>query len=585
MRIPPPGHQPWRPNATGLRHAVAAGHQLSAQAGLQILEAGGNAVDAGVAASLVTCVVESQMTGIAGIAPMVFRMAETGETLASSGIGFWPQAASCAYFQEKHGGRIPVGFEEAIVPGALGSLVAALSRFGTMSFSDVAHSAARFARDGFPMYALMARHIAERKDILPPSSVAVAMPGGKPPEAGDRFVQADLGRTFDYLIAEERAQAKGGREAGLKGVRDAFYEGDVAAQILAYHKENGGLLAPEDLAAFEADFSPAAEVTWRDVRVATGSTGGLHLLMLFNLLDGVELESLGHNTAAYIHTLAEAVKIAMADREAYIGDPAFVDVPTEAILDKAFAAKRRAHMDAAKAYPGFPPSAAELGEGPPIPRDPSQAAAPVEGGGAARQASGAPGDLATSIVCVIDAAGNIFTGMPSGSFLDAPLVPGTGIAVSAYGKLSTADPNHPNCVAPRKRPRCILPAIATRDDGLVMPFGSPGSDVIPQATLQVFLNIFAFGMDPQSAVEAPRFASYSFPQPFEPHEILDRVVRIEGRLGDDVWHGLNALGHKAEWWPKRDWLAASVCCILKDPDTGFLYAGADPRRQAWAVGF
>ena len=150
MRIPPPGHQPWRPNATGLRHAVAAGHQLSAQAGLQILEAGGNAVDAGVAASLVTCVVESQMTGIAGIAPMVFRMAETGETLASSGIGFWPQAASCAYFLEKHGGRIPVGFEEAIVPGALGSLVAALSRFGTMSFSDVAHSAARFARDGFP---------------------------------------------------------------------------------------------------------------------------------------------------------------------------------------------------------------------------------------------------------------------------------------------------------------------------------------------------------------------------------------------------------------------------------------------------
>jgi gamma-glutamyltranspeptidase/glutathione hydrolase len=175
--------------------------------------------------------------------------------------------------------------------------------------------------------------------------------------------------------------------------------------------------------------------------------------------------------------------------------------------------------------------------------------------------------------------------MPSGSFLDAPMVPGTGIAVSAYGKLSSANPNHPNCVAPGKRPRCILPAIATRDDGLVMPFGSPGSDVIPQATLQVFLNIFAFGMDPQSAVEAPRFASYSFPQPFEPHEILDRVLRIEGRLGDDVWHGLNALGHKTEWWPKRDWLAASVCCILKDPDTGFMHAGADPRRQAWAVGF
>ena len=584
MRIPPPGRQPWRPNATGTRHAVAAGHQLSAQAGLQVLEAGGNAVDAGVAACLSTCVVESQMTGIAGIAPMVFRMAETGETIASSGIGRWPRAASCAYFQKKHGGRIPVGFEEAIVPGALGSLLAVLARFGTMSFAEVAHSAARFARDGFPMYALMARHIAERADILYPSSVAVAMPGGRPPQAGDRFVQADLAGTFDYLIAEERARARDGREAGLGAVRDAFYQGDVAASIAAYHGENGGLLTAGDLAAFETDFSPAVEVAWRDVRVATGSTGGLHTLMLFNLLDGVDVETLGHNTVAYIHTLTEAVKIAMADREAYIGDPDFVDVPREAILDKGFAARRRAHIDAARAYPGFPPSAAERGEGPPVPRDPSQAGTPAGGGGTAGAAS-PPGDLATSIVCVIDAAGNVFTGMPSGSFLDAPVVPGTGIAVSAYGKLSTADPGHPNCVAPGKRPRCVLPAIATRDDGLTMPFGSPGSDVIPQATLQAFLNVFAFGMDPQSAVEAPRFASYSFPQPFEPHEVLDRVLKIEGSLGDDIWHGLNALGHKAEWWPKRDWLAASVCCILKDPDTGFLYAGADPRRQAWAVGF
>ncbi|MBM3542244.1 MAG: gamma-glutamyltransferase family protein, partial [Alphaproteobacteria bacterium] len=312
---------------------------------------------------------------------------------------------------------------------------------------------------------------------------------------------------------------------------------------------------------------------------------GLTTSLLYNLIDGIDLGAMGHNSVDYIHTLTEAVKLSMADREAYVGDPAFVDVPVRAILDKAFAAKRRARIDPLKAFPGFPPSAAQTGDGPPSPRDRTQQ---QSGGGAraaARDMTRPESDHATSIVCVVDSEGNVFTSMPSGSFLDAPVVPGTGLAISGYGKLSTANPEHPNCVAPGKRPRCIYPAIAMRSDGLVMPFGSPGSDVIPQATIQVFLNIFVFGMDPQSACEAPRFASYSFPQPFEPHEILSGVLRLEGRIEDETGHALAARGHKVEWWPKRDWLAASVVAILRDPDTSILYGGVDPRRNAWAVGY
>ena len=587
MRMPPPTCHPWRPNANGLRHAVAAGHQLSAQTGMQILEAGGNAVDAGVAACLVTAVVESQMTGIAGINPIFIRL-NTGETIASSGIGPWPMAASCEYFQKRHGGRIPNNYEEAIVPGALGTLVAILGRHGTMSFADVAHQATRFARDGFPMYPLMARHIRERIEKLKrwPGSYAISTQNGRLVEAGDKFVQADLGRTLQYLIDEEKAALKkGNRKAGLKAAHDAFYKGDIAAAVIAHHSQNESLMTREDLAAYEADIHPGVSTTWRDITISSGSTGGLHTLMLYNLMDGIDVAKMGHNSVDYIHTLTEAVKIVMADREAYIGDPAFVDTPVKAMLDKAFAAKRRAHIDPEKAYPGFPPSGAQLGEGPAAIRDRTMGSPATGGGGSTRAAARGPGDLATSIVCVIDENDNVFTGLPSGSFLDSPMVPGTGIAISGYGKLSSADPNHPNCVAPGKRPRCLYPAIASRPDGMLFPFGSPGSDVIPQATLQVFLNVFVFGMDPQSAVEASRFASYSFPQPFEPHDILDRVLRIEGGVADVTGLELERMGHRVEWWPKRDWLAASVCCILKDPDTGYLYGGADPRRSAWAVGF
>ena len=554
-----------RPAIRARRHAIVAGHYLAAQAGFAILEAGGNAIDAGVAAGLALGVVHSDLVNVAGVAPIVLYSAARGRVETISGLGPWPRAMTADLFQREHGGRIPEGLLRTVVPAAPDAWITALARHGTMTFGEVAQGAIELARDGFVMYPLMASVIARKAESYRrwPSSAAIYLPGGRPPATGEVFVQADLARTLQYMADEERASG-GPRAAGLAAARAAFYTGDVAAAITAFHRENGGLLDAGDLAAFRSEVGEPlrSTIAGTDVYACGPWCQGPALLQALRLLDVKALARHGHNSAEALHAMVEALKLAFADRERWYGDPRFVDVPVRALLSDDYTRRRRALIRPGEAWPGLPPAGAPAGGAP----------------------AGAPAHD-TSYVCVIDEAGNAFSATPSDVSFDTPVIPGTGLCPSSRGSQSWADPAHPSSVAPGKRPRLTPnPALAIRDGAFLMPFGTPGGDVQIQAMVQAFLNVTVFGMNPQAAVEAPRCATHSFPNSFEPHDYHPGRLLLEARIPASVGEALAGWGHGVEWWPEWAWPAGAMCLLVKDLARGTIAAGADPRRPAYALG-
>jgi gamma-glutamyltranspeptidase/glutathione hydrolase len=291
------------------------------------------------------------------------------------------------------------------------------------------------------------------------------------------------------------------------------------------------------------------------------------------LLSPDELHAQGHNSASYIHTVTEAMKLAFADREAYYGDPSFVEVPAEGLLAPGYGASRRRLLDPGRAWPEMPPPGQPAGRaaGGPAPRAPRPAAE-----------AGAPA-LDTSYICVVDREGNAFSATPSDVSTDTPIVPGTGLAVSSRGSQGWLEPGHASAVAGGKRPRLTpSPAMVLKDGRAVMPFGTPGGDVQAQAMLQVLLNVLVFGMAPQRAVEAPRFATQSFPDSFWPHRYFPGRLTLEGRISGAVADDLAGRGHIIARWPAWEWRAGGVCLVRVD-ETGVRWAAADPRRDSFAV--
>ena len=297
------------------------------------------------------------------------------------------------------------------------------------------------------------------------------------------------------------------------------------------------------------------------------------LPQMLGVLNGIDLKGMGHNSLDYAHVVTEAIKLAFADRERYYGDPRFVKVPIETLLSDAYAEKRRAMIHPDRAWPEMPPYGEISGF--------ASRSAPVP-----TMDPAAVGAHDTSYVCVMDKDGNVFSATPSDPSYDTPVIPGTGLCPSSRGSQSWADPAHASSVAPGKRPRLTpSPAIAMLPDGSPMPLGTPGGDVQAQAVLQVFLNMTVFDMNPQQAVEAPRFASYSFPDSFEPHSYSPGVLHVESRVPKSVRDGLAARGHKIMDWPEFVWRAGAVCVLRSDRSRGVISAGADPRRPCYAVGW
>jgi gamma-glutamyltranspeptidase/glutathione hydrolase len=558
---------------TGARYMISSGHYLATQAGHAILEAGGNAIDAGVAAGIALGVLHSEQVQFSGVAPMVIYLAERDEVITIAGLGGWPKATNVDALYANKG--IPVGIERTVVPSAPDAWILALERYGTMSFGDVAAAAIRYARDGFTMYPFMAGWIAKYEANYRrwPQNAAIWLQHGRAPREGELFVQTDLARSIQFMADEERAASGDGRGAGLKAARDAFYRGDLAQAMARYHRENGGALTMADLADYRSEITPPTRLTFHDTEVLTCGPWcqGPVLLQFLSLLAGYDLKKLGHNSPAYVHVVTEAMKLGFADRERYYGDPRFVRVPMDALLSPAYAKERRQLIRRDTAWPEMPPAGRVPGfDNGHVRLEPRDASVPL------------PGD--TSYVCVADAKGNVMSATPSDSSFDGPAIPGLGFVPSTRGSQSFANPEHASCPAPGKRPRLTPnPALARRGKTWFMPFGAPGGDLQPQAMLQVFLNHVVFGMNVQEAVDAPRFLTHNFPGTFEPH--LYHPGRLDLERGVGGGDALAALGHRIAWLPDISKDAAGVCAIVADRAAGILYGGADPRRAARAMGW
>jgi gamma-glutamyltranspeptidase/glutathione hydrolase len=426
----------------------------------------------------------------------------------------------------------------------------------------------------------MSQFITENRDSYErwPSSRKVYLPKGRVPQTGEVFVQAELGRTLKFLADEERkVSRKKGRKAGLKAARDAFYRGDVAREVTRWIQKEGGLMRFEDFAGYRVTFEPTVRTRFQGIELhACGPwSQGPVLPMALNILKNYDLKAMGHNSADYVHVVTEALKLAFADRHAYFGDPRFVKIPINGLMSDKYAAWRRTLISAEKAWEGMPPAG-----------DPRTLKEVANRWMPEPQSDEAPGPGDTSYLCVIDKDGNAMSCTPSDGSNNTPIVPGVGILCSGRGTQSWGDPDHPSSVAPGKRPRLTpSPAMAFKGGKVFMPFGTPGGDVQPQAMLQVFLNINVFGMPAQSAIDAPRFANYSYPGSFEPHPYFPGRLYMEESIDGATREELSTRGHKVYEWPDATWLAGAVCTIVADHKNGVLHGGADTRRPAYVLGW
>ena len=574
--VPPPSLQP---AVLGRRYMASTGHYLATEAAIDILQGGGNAVDAGVSACITLGVVQSDQVQFGGVAPIMVYLAEMDEVLTISGLGWWPKAASLDYFVNECGGEIPVGVRRTVVPAAPDAYIQALSRYGTMSFGDAARHAIRCAREGIALHRHMKIYIERHAERIRnwPGNAECFLPDGRIPEVGDLFVQRDLAATLQYMADEEHAAAKGGRESGLAAARDAFYKGDIAQMMVAFQRENGGWLTADDLAGYASAVEPPVAYRYRGIDIYSCGPWcqGPVVPQALSLLEGIDLETLGHNTPEYIHAVAEAIKLAFADRERHYGDPRFVDVPIGALLDAGYAAERRKLIRSDEAWTELPPAGSVNGS-------PDRRAAPA----ATRDAPTPVHAADTSYAAVIDGDGNVFSATPSDTSWDAPVVPGLGFTPSARGSQSFAVPGHASCVAPGKRPRLTPnPAIALKRGEFAMPFGASGGDTQPQGMLQVLLNHVVFGMDIQAAIDAPRLCTHSQPDSFEPHTAYPGRLALESRIDRAAGDRLAALGHDVDWLRDISIGVGGVSAISADLKQGAMTGGADPRRPARAMGW
>ncbi len=568
----------YRPPVMGTTHMVCAGHYLAAAAGYRILEQGGNAVDAGVAAGIAINVTIPENTNFGGVAPIMIYLAESDSVVTISGLGRWPRAASIDYFRQNWDNDLPRGILRAVVPSAPDAWLTAIERYGSMSLEQVIIPALELARDGFPLSSVVRNQMVEEfaTESVWPSNQRIFMPDGQVPAVGEKLVQSALSHTFERLIEAERAHKGGSRSESIRAARDYFYKGELAREMARFSEEQGGLLRYEDLHDFSVGHEAPVKGSFRNFEIYTCGPWcqGPVVAQVLQMLEHDDLKQLRHNSSDYIHLVSQALNLSFSDREHYFGDPEFVDVPIERLLSAAYTRERRKRIDMRHAFGELPPPGLTTGE--------------VEIHGAKLESSERAGSARTdtSYTCAVDRWGNAFSATPSDPNTSNPIIPELGFSLSCRGYQNWLDPAHASSLQPRKRPRLTPnPAIAFKHGKLFMPFGCPGGDAQCQAMVQTFLNIVEFGMNPQVAVEQPRFASWNFPDSFWPHEYLPGRLNLEGRIRADVAKDLEQRGHDirvVDDWETMDMGVMSA--ITVDPDSGVLSGGADPRRDTYAIG-
>ncbi|HET6892505.1 MAG TPA: gamma-glutamyltransferase family protein [Pyrinomonadaceae bacterium] len=585
----------FRPVVRGTRGVVAGGHPLSVEAGLRILQQGGNAVDAGVATILAASVIEFSHFSFGGEVPILIKM-KGQEVSVVEGMGAAPMKATREFFVNRakdpkpsnpematmggaKSGTIPsTGPLAATVPAVLDACVVALDRFGTKSLGQVIEPAIQLA-DGFPLDELRVQYIKNRSKIFSQWTDAkrIFLPNGQTPEVGDVFVQADLARTLREIVSAEMRGARKGRHAGLMAARDYFYKGPIGTRIGDFMQRNGGLIAASDLARWHAKIGSPVKASYRGYEIYKAGfwTQGPAMVETLNLLEGYDLKKLAHNSPEYIHTVTEALKLALADRDRYYGDPDFVKIPKAELLSKDYAALRRSLIETERASLAQRP-------GDPLNMKAVLASATPK---ISRVSTVPEVERANDTTCVnvIDKDGNLFSATPSGAWLPAVVAGDTGVLMGQRLQSALTDPNSPNVVAPGKRPRITLtPTLVLKHGQPYMVLSTPGGDNQDQALLQVLLNIIEFGMNPQEAVEAARFDTQHYVSSFDDHEFLAGSLNVESRVPEKTIDELKSRGHKVKVQSAWGTLSAPTV-IVYDLRTGVSSAGADPRRGRYAV--
>jgi gamma-glutamyltranspeptidase/glutathione hydrolase len=579
-----------RPVVSGTQGVVSAGHPLVSMAGMRMLLSGGNAFDAVAAAGFAAAVVEPTASyTLCGECVALIYDARRQEVLAVSGQGVAPALATPAVFRKRGLDRIPTGpgsdaHLSFTVPGAVDAYLTLLETHGTKTVSEALAPALQYAERGFPMYEYMHRMLAipetrSQFDVYPPGGTAVFYPGGRAPAVGELFVQPALAGILRRLV-EADARVRGHRVAGIAAARERFYRGDVAAAIGAFSERLGGLLRADDLAGYRARLEPPLRTTFagREILGQSAWTQGPVLMQALGMLATFDLQALGHNSAPYIHLVSEALKLAFADRERYYGDG---PVPMAALLDPGYARERAALIRMDRAAPQAPPPG-DLHRS-----DGARRPAAVPASSSARTATASRSPVAeiadgTTHIAAIDRDGNMICITPSGGvFRKSAFAPELGCTLSTRSEMFVLEDGHPNVLAPGKRPRTTLVSYLISENGVpTMTVGCPGGDDQAQADLQLVLNVLIFGMNPQQAVEAARFSTQTLVNSFYPRVYLPGQLNVEAGIPQSTRAELRALGHQVAETGACG-VGAVVTC--RDPATGVLSAGADPRRPTYAL--
>jgi gamma-glutamyltranspeptidase / glutathione hydrolase len=568
-----------RPELRGTFGMVASTHWLASAAGMAVLEQGGNAFDAAVAAGFTLQVVEPHLNGPGGDLPAILWPAARGEPLVLCAQGPAPRTATIERYRGDLGlALVPgTGPLAAVVPGAFGGWLAMLRDFGTLPLADLLRFAIGYAEGGYPVLPGMAGAVRSvealfREEWTP--SAEVYLPA---PEPGALHCNPRLAETYRRILDVSRGDV----DAAL----DCWYGGFVADAILAFQERewmdssgerHRGLLAEEDLRDWRPAYERPLAVDYHGLTVLKAGPWSQAPVFLqqLRLLEGFDLAALGHASAAYVHLVTESAKLAFADREAWYGDPDFVDVPIETLLSRDYAAARRTLIgeeSAGQLRPGSPGSR--------VPRLPG----PVEGAPLA-PGVGEPTRGDTVHLDVVDRWGNMVTATPSGGWLSgAPVIPDLGFCLGTRAQMFWLEEGLPSSLEPGKRPRTTLsPTLVARDGEPLLALGTPGGDQQDQWSLQVLLAHVHFGLDLQAAIDAPSHHTEAFPSSFYPRETRVRHVAVESRAGRETIAGLRARGHAVE--EAEPWSLGRVSAVARDPD-GQVRAAANARgMQGYAAG-
>ncbi len=591
-----------RPEILGTFGAVTSTHWLASASGMAMLERGGNAFDAAVAAGFVLQIVEPHLNGPGGEVPILLWPAGTDEPQVLCGQGVAPAAATIGRFRDLGLRLVPgTGLLPAMVPGAFDAWMQLLRDYGTLELEEVLAPAIGYAEEGFPLVARGVEAIWPVAGLFEkewPSSAAVWLPDGRPPRPGARFATPAIAATYRRILEEAKPGAD--REARIEAAREAFYRGFVAEAIDRFYRDfeasdssgrrHRGLLTGDDMAGWRAHLEPPVTLDYHGHTVCKAGpwSQGPALLQQLALLAGFDLAALDPLGPEFVHLVTECMKLAFADREAFYGDPNYVDVPLATLLSEPYNAGRRTLIgdDASlELRPGAPDGreghVAHLTDRPAHPEGPLSGF----GGGEPTSQRLATGD--TCHIDVVDRWGNMVSATPSGGWLQSsPVIPELGFCLGTRAQMFWLTEDVPAALAPGKRPRTTLsPSFALRDGKPYMAFGTPGGDQQDQWQTVFFLRHVHHGLNLQEAIDAPSFHSEHFPSSFYPRGANPGRLVIEARFPQATQAELRRRGHDLE--VGDDWSEGRMSAVtrVEEDGTPVLRAAANPRlMQGYAAG-